>query len=65
MTFTKQIRIYPGVDIDRAMRCIGQYVVSENAQRTGDASLTIYTNGTDEVLAVYTTSTAYIIRKAE
>lgn len=64
-TLTKQLRIYPDVDIDRAVRCIGQYVVSENAHRIGAASLTIYTDGTDIALAVYATQTAYIIRKAE
>lgn len=64
-TLTKQLRIYAGVDIDRALRCIGQYVCSENAQRIGRDSLTIYTNGTNEALAVYATPTAYIIRKAE
>lgn len=65
MTFAKQLRIYPGVDVDRALRCISQYVLTENAQTTGNASLTIYTNGTSDVLAVYATPTAYIVRKAE
>lgn len=64
-TLTKQLRIYAGVDLDRALRCIGQYIVSENAQKIGTASLTIYTNGTNSALAVYATHTAYIIRKAE
>lgn len=64
-TYDKQVRIYSGTDVERALRCLSQYIVTENAKRTGSNSLTIYTNGSSIAIAIYTTATAYIIRKAE
>lgn len=64
-TLDKQLRIYAGVNIHRALRCMAQYLESENAQQIGNNSLTIYTNDVDVALAIYATPTAYIIRKAE
>jgi hypothetical protein len=61
----KQLRIDAGTDIERALRCLSDYIDSENAKRIGRASLSIYTNGTAIAVVIYTTPTAYIIRKAE
>lgn len=64
MMADKKIIIYPGVDLQRAIRCHILYLTTENAKRVGQNSVCLFGLGesTTDYICVYTTKTAIVIR---
>jgi hypothetical protein len=60
----KHIKIYAGVDTDRAMADLEHYVKSPYAKELGIDSVAIYGNNVDPDLYIYSTPTHYVVRSA-
>lgn len=62
----KKVVIYPGVDLQRALRCLTLYFETENAKRIGRNSVCLFGLGASEnrtdYICVYSTKTAIVIR---
>jgi hypothetical protein len=68
MKLEKHLKIMPGVDLQRALHILADYLNSENSKRTGAASFSVYTNeelGRDGDVAIYSQPTSIIIKRAQ
>lgn len=58
----KILKIYPGIELERACAVLEMYLTKEYSSKTGFDSLGIYSNGTDPDLIVYSTPTMIVVR---
>ena len=67
MTYSKKVAIYPGLEVDRAMRCLDIYIEGrlESEAKLGIAGLGLFSYPDEPpYLYIYETSTQYTIRPA-